>query len=88
MRLIYKAVVRVSQFRFLVTSVGFIPIKTTKVYEENAELFTSITANNIAPRLRHVDLLLTFIHCEHTKEVFQVAQTQSRTQISNIGTKP
>ena len=58
------------------------------MHEDNAAVVTSITANKITPRLRHIDLPLAYLHYEHTKEVFQAVQTPSRIQIANMGTKP
>ena len=78
MILIYKAMVRVRRFRFLVNSLGFIPTEPSKVYEYNAAVVASITANKITPRLRHIDLPLSYMHYEQTKEVFQAVQTPSR----------
>ena len=80
--------IRVWKFRFLVTSLGFLPEKTERVNEDNAAVVTSITANKITPRLRHIDLVLSSLFQEHTKEGFQAVQTLSRIQISNMGTKP
>ena len=50
-RLIFKAVVRVSQSRFLVTSLGFLPTNPTKVYKDNVVVVKSITANKITPKI-------------------------------------
>ena len=80
--------VRVSQFRFLVTSLGFLPAYPTKVYEDNAAVVTSITTKKITPRLRNIDLPLCYLCYEHTKEVFQAVQNQSLIQIANMETKP
>ena len=80
--------VRIRQFRLLVTSLVFLTTKLTKVYEDNEALVTSITANKETPRIRHVDLPLDYLHCAHAKDVFQAVQTLSRIQIANVGTKP
>ena len=69
-------------------SLGFIPTKPTKEYEDNETLVTSIVANKITQSTWHVDLPLAHLHYEHTKEVFQAVQTSFRIQISNMGTKP
>lgn len=72
-RLIYKAEARVRPFRFLVVSLGFIPTNITKVYENNAALVSSITYNNVAPRLRHTDVPLAYLNYEYTRGIFQEA---------------
>ena len=71
MRLIYKVVVRVRQHRFLVASLMFIPTKQTKVYEDDEEVVTCITANKITPQLRHIHLPLAYLHYDYTMGVFQ-----------------
>ena len=88
MRLIYKAVVRVRQFQFLVTSLGFLPTKPTKVYEDNVAVVTSIISNKITPRHRIIYLSFAYLHYKHTKEGFEAVQTPSRIQIAKMGTKP
>ena len=77
MGLIYKVIVRVRQYRFLVTSLIFIPKKTTKVYEDNEEVVTHITTNKITLQLRHIHLPLAYLHHDHTKGMFQDLQTPS-----------
>ena len=72
-RLICKAVARVRPFRFLVVSLSFIPTNITKVYENNVELVSSITDNNIAPRLRHTDIPLACLNYEYMRGIFQEA---------------
>ena len=70
------------------TSLDFIPTKPNKVYEDNSLVVTSITANKSAIRLRHIHLLLAYLHYEYTTEVFQAVQTPSRIQIASMGSNP
>ena len=75
MLLIFKAAVRVRQFLFLLTSLGFHPTKIAKVYEDNVAVVKSITSNKITPRRRYIDISLARFCYDHTKEVFKAVQT-------------
>ena len=80
--------VRARQFRLLAPSLGFIPANASKVCEDNATVVTSITANKITPRLRHIGLPLAYLSYEHMSGVFQAGQEQSRIKITSTGDKP
>ena len=67
---------------------GFIPTKQTKVYEDDEEVVTCITANKITPKLRHIHLPLAHLRYDHTKGVFQALQTANVISITNTRTKP
>ena len=77
MGLICKVIARVRQHRFLVTSLMFIPKKTTKVYEDNEEVVMHTTTNKITPQRRHIHLPLAYLHYDHTKGMFKALQTPS-----------
>lgn len=86
LRISYKAIIRVKQYRLLLTSLG-VPT-SAKCYEDNESVVHTMTSHRITPRLRHVDIPTCFLHHEHGNKTFEVKQIPSRIQFANMGKKP
>ena len=87
-RMLFKSLVRLKQFRLILTSTGFTPTRPTTLYEDNKVVTNSITSHRITPRLMRADIQLCCMHNENGKGTFQLIQTPNRIQLENMGTNP
>ena len=87
MWILHKSIVRLKTFRLLLTSIRFTAISPTIVYKDNEAIATSVNSHRITPQLRHINILLCYMHNEQTKGLFEVIQTPMRIQIANMDTK-
>ena len=87
-RVLFKYLVRLKQFRLLLTSMGFTPTLPTKAYEDNWTITNSITSHRITPPLRRIYITLCYMHNKHEKGTFDTIKNPSRIQLENTGVKP
>ena len=57
-RILLKSLVRLKQFRLILTSMGFTTTRPIKVYKDNEVVTNSDTYHCVIPRIRHVYILL------------------------------
>ena len=86
MKMLFKSVARVKTFGLLLTSIGFLPTKPTRVYEDNEAVTSSVTTHRITRRSRHIDIPLCFMHDQQAKRVFEVIKVGSESHsVSKYG---
>ena len=83
----HKDIIRIKQYRILLTSLGAPTSNPTKCYEDNESVTHTVPSHRIAPRLRHARMSVFFLHHEHGNKTFEVKQVPSRIQFANMGTK-
>ena len=87
LRVLHEAIIRAKQCRLLLTSLGFPVSAPTKVYDDDESDVHAIKTRRITPRLRHVNVLICFLHHEHGNGVYEAKQTPSKMHFANLGTK-
>ena len=86
MKTLFKSVVWLKTFRFFLTSIGCPSTAPTKAYEDNEAVVSSAGSHCIAPRSRHNDIPLCYLHDEQMKGAFEIIKTPARIQMATIGT--
>ena len=71
LRMLHKSILRVKQYRLLLTSLDIPTSKPTKAYEESESVVHSVQSNRITPRLRHAEIPIFYSHLEHVNGLFE-----------------
>ena len=80
-------ILRLKQYRLLLTSIGVPTSKPIKAYDNNESVVHSVRYHHITPRSRHVDIPMCYLYHEHDNGLFETKYVPSRIQFSNMGNK-
>ena len=70
------------------TNLGLPIIKPTVVYEDNLATVQQVLKDRLTPRVRHLDVLITWLHDQHTCGIYTPNPINTNEMLADLNTKP
>ena len=69
-------------------SIGYPIGSPLKLYKDNQATVKTVLTDIITPQSRPLDVLITAIHELHLRKIFEMVETRSNLQLSDLNSKP
>lgn len=85
---LFQATKRTLLYRSILRSIDIPQEEPTPTYEDNAATIAQVMNNQLTPRVKHIDILIGWLHEQATRQRMKPIQTPSSEQKGDMNTKP
>ena len=85
---LFQTAKRTVSYRRLLLSIGRASPTATPIFEDNAATIAQVLRDRITPRTKHLDILITWLHEQYSRERFVPIRATSHNQRADHNSKP